>query len=198
MANLKLTYRIAVFLVDLISKSWRIKIVQGKIPDKGIVVFWHGYMLPVWYVLKNKRPIAVVSQSKDGEILSSLLIKWLFTLIRGSSSKDGREVLNEVTLLAKDNLIAMTPDGPRGPSMTMKPGAVVASVRSGAPVFLLGVKIHQSFTFKRSWDNFKLPCPFSKIEISISDPFINDINLTNEQITDRIKVCELELQKLYD
>src|SRR3974377_819178 len=84
--------------------------------SKKIFVFWHKNMLIGWWIFRNNNPIALVSQSSDGEILTNILKKWNYELTRGSSSKGGKEALNE--LIEKTNTgnpIIITPDGPRGP-----------------------------------------------------------------------------------
>jgi len=195
MNNLPLKYRIAGILVSILSSSWRIKISGNRPRKSGIVLFWHGYMLPGWLAFKNTGSYAVVSLSKDGRILSHLLSNWGLSLIRGSSSKGGREVLNEITKVCTEHIVLMTPDGPRGPKYNMKPGAVIASVRTGAPVYLCRISIGSKFIFKKSWDNFILPLPFSKVLLDYSKEYYFDNNLTNDEINVEINKLEQELNK---
>jgi lysophospholipid acyltransferase (LPLAT)-like uncharacterized protein len=196
MPDLQPKYRIAICLMNLISKTWRIRI-KGKIPDKGVAVFWHGYMLPVWFAFKSKAPVAVVSQSKDGSILSSLLERLGYELIRGSSSKDGKLVLNEICTLVQNKLVLITPDGPRGPERKMKPGAVIAAKRTSSELFLVGVKMGFHIPFNKSWDKFKVPMPFSKIEVLISDPILISDKLSISEVDDIISLCDSKLNNLY-
>ena len=188
-------YRLIIFLLNLLSKTWRIQ-TSGYAGDftKGIVVFWHGSMLAVWKYFAKYQPVAVVSLSKDGEILSRLLSKWGFSLIRGSSSRKGKEVLEEIVKATSEKLILMTPDGPRGPIYVMKPGAVVSASRSGVPIYLCGVKINYKHTFIRSWDKFQLPLPFSRIEINVSQPYFIE-KMADKEIID-LKISELQTNLL--
>lgn len=159
-------------LFTAISKTWRIKI-NGQFPDSpAIIVFWHGAMLPAWKIFSKFHPVGVVSKSKDGQILSDLLQHWGFRLIRGSSSTDAKEVLIKMVLYAKDNYVLITPDGPKGPINKFKPGAAIASARTGTPIHFLNVNIIKSYTFKKSWDKFQFPKLFSQIEIEISEPML--------------------------
>ena len=160
-------YKIARLILELISCTWRFK-VEGALPlSGGILAFWHGYMLPVWKYFSFQKPFAVVSQSHDGEILSNLLSSWGYRLIRGSSSKGSKEALEEIIDLAGNNLVLITPDGPRGPYHEFKPGAVIAAQRSGVNLYLCKVQIRWKFVFKKSWDKFNLPLPFAKIKLNI-------------------------------
>lgn len=187
---MKTSHKIAVNLLNLISKTWRIKI-EGKFPDKpGIILFWHGKMLPVWKSFSKHSPVGVVSKSKDGQILSALLEKWNFRLIRGSSSSDSKKVLNDMQELAPGNFMLITPDGPRGPMNKMKAGGVITALRAEVPLYLCGVKISKKHIFEKSWDKFNLPMPFSSIILSFSDKHILKRDSEREEI-DRI-ICDLE------
>lgn len=186
--KLSFKHRAAVTLMNLISKTWRIK-VEGEMPSgNGIVIFWHGKMLPAWKILAGNNPYAVVSQSKDGEILSELLKRWGFELMRGSSSKDGKKILEKLIFTATSNLVLMTPDGPRGPREVMKAGAVIAAQRANAPLFLCGILIKSKKIFKKSWDLFEFPLPFTKIIVKYSKPFYiakyEERYLTESKISD--------------
>jgi lysophospholipid acyltransferase (LPLAT)-like uncharacterized protein len=186
-------YKIVVLLLDVISKTWRIKVI-GQLPNSpSIVVFWHGFMLPVWKLFSKKNPVGVVSQSKDGQILSDLLGKWNFDLIRGSSSKDGKEVLASIVQNASKRIVLMTPDGPRGPKNIFKAGAVIASIRSNSPIVFCGVNISCKKIFTKSWDSFVLPLPFSKITISLSEPLQIKNDLDRIEIDNMINICGTKL-----
>lgn len=191
--KLKFKHKFAASLLQLIAKSWRIKI-NGILPDtKGIIVFWHGMMLPGWYICRNLKPIGVVSTSKDGEILSHLLTKWGFELIRGSSSKGGKEVLNEIVSKASNRIIVMTPDGPRGPIYKFKAGAVVAAHRSNVSIYLCRIKITKNIVFNKSWDNFNLPLPFSSIVVEVINKGKIPENSGKNEINSYIDSFEKEL-----
>ena len=173
---------IATGLINLISKTWRIKII-GQLPTSpSIVVFWHGSMLPVWKLFENKNANAVVSKSKDGQLLSDLLEKWGFSLIRGSSSQSAKEVLHKIIKKSTESFILITPDGPRGPIFEFKAGAVVAAFRANVPIVFVKVKIFSKKQFLRSWDKFQFPYPFSKCEIVLSDKIYIDNNSSREEI----------------
>jgi len=194
--GLKLSHRLGISLVGLISKTWRYEII-GSIPEiPAIIAFWHGFMLPVWKFFSKYNPTAVVSLSKDGEVLSEILENWNYKLIRGSSSKGGKEVLESIVEGAIDGYTLITPDGPQGPIYVFKPGAVIASQRSGVPLELCGVKIKSKFKFKKSWDMFELPCPFSKIILNFSEPIKINKESDKDEIDKLLKVCESKLKEI--
>jgi lysophospholipid acyltransferase (LPLAT)-like uncharacterized protein len=103
-------------------------------------------------------------------MLSDMLQTWGYTLLRGSSSNGGKEVLLRIISAAKENYVLITPDGPRGPRQEFKAGAIVAAQRSGAKIVFVKANIINKYKFYRSWDRFEFPYPFAKIKIFISEP----------------------------
>lgn len=188
--KIEFKYKIALFILNLLSKTWRIKILGKEPTNSGIVAFWHGYMLPVWKYFAKYKPVAVVSQSKDGELLSNLLSYWGYSLIRGSSSKGGKIVLEEIINRAKNDIILMTPDGPKGPIYEFKAGAVIASQRSNSILYLCKVEMNCRFIFKKSWDKFSLPLPFSKVILQIIEIGTIPNHYDREEIDKLIKECQ--------
>ncbi len=193
MEKVKLKYKIASLLIALLVRTWRIKI-SGNLPkSNAIVVFWHGKMLPGWYIFRKHNPIGVVSPSKDGEILSYLLSLWNYRLLRGSSNQNSKQLLEEITAEAKNNLIVMTPDGPKGPIYKMKAGALVAAQRANVPIILCGIQSDCSKLFIKSWDRFLLPFPFAKVIINLSAPIFISPALNREEVSMKIEELEMEL-----
>lgn len=187
---LQFKYIILLKLLNLISKTWRFE-TNGNFPtDIGIVAFWHGYMLPVWKYFAKYSPTAIVSQSKDGEILSTILELWGYELARGSSSKGGKEALDLLIEKAKSKLVLITPDGPRGPYHNFKAGAVITSYRTQNELYLCKVLISNKYVFKKSWDKFEFPLPFSKIVLHFQHPIILNKNASRDEIDEIIKDCE--------
>lgn len=179
-------------LVSLIAKTWRINIDNSDFQDNSIIAFWHSRMLPVWYYFRNINPYAVVSKSKDGAILSSLLETWGLKLIRGSSSKGGKEVLELIIDNLNENMILITPDGPRGPKEVFKPGIFIASHRTQKPIYFIEVNIKRKLIFKKAWDMFEFPMPFSKIYFKVSGPVIVPSNLNKEELNVYIQNFKVE------
>jgi hypothetical protein len=142
--------------------------------SKGVFfAFWHGKMIVGWqlalYLFPGKTPLAIVSQSKDGEILANALEKLQFRLIRGSSSK-GKEIIksDSEAALKKGSLIAITPDGPRGPIETLKYGFIRMASETSTPIVFASIQYKNAWVFSKSWDRFQIPKPFSKATIKLT------------------------------
>lgn len=201
---------IFVKLIVLISYTWRIKIKDNdklkelkqldNLNDNLIFAFWHQKMFPVWYYLPKLFPnkvAALVSKSKDGQILSNILSHWGVEVVSGSSSKGGREALEILQSKIKTKHILITPDGPRGPIFQFKPGALVISARESKKIVLVGVKIVEHFTFTKSWDKFQFPFPFAKVIIDFE--IIDNIKSDEKVIIDyNIEILNRLLNKIND
>ncbi len=193
---LKAKHKTGVFLLNIISKTWRFK-VNGNKPEKpSVIVFWHGLMLPAWKFFSGSNPNALVSLSSDGEILSALLTKWNFNVIRGSSSKGGRQALEQMIDNAAKGYLLITPDGPRGPARKFKPGAAVAARKSGVPLVLCGVRPSARIMFGKSWDRFIIPMPFSAIHLNFSKAYSLDSGGINDEVRIDTDIYEDELNEL--
>ncbi|HVO72600.1 MAG TPA: lysophospholipid acyltransferase family protein [Ignavibacteriaceae bacterium] len=163
-----------------------------------IVAFWHGTMLVPWYLHKNQNTVALISKSKDGDLLAKLLRKWNYTIVRGSSTEGGEVALGIMVDYAKNfKSIAVTPDGPKGPAHKLKAGAVVASKKSGVPLILLGIGIQKKKVLK-SWDKFEIPMMFSCVHAVYSNPIFIEAGLSYEETSKMISHCELKLNELQD
>jgi lysophospholipid acyltransferase (LPLAT)-like uncharacterized protein len=161
---------IASAAIRLLARTWRVTL-EGRVPTGPcIIAFWHGEMLPVWYAFRFLRPVALVSASRDGGLLATLLADWGYRVVRGSSSKGGSEALGDLVREAAHSVVLITPDGPRGPAHVAKPGAVVAAHRAGVPLVLVRMRATRVKRFERSWDRFCLPLPFAAITLHVSAP----------------------------
>ncbi len=163
-----------------------------------VLAFWHGAMYYPWYANRGKGFAALVSKSKDGQLLADLLEKWKYNVVRGSSHIGGKAALDEMISLADSNYsIAITPDGPTGPYREMKAGAVVTALKTKIPIVLMAVGYKKKYVLN-SWDKFEIPKPFSKVKVIYSSPVFIDESLSREETTLRIKGLERELNKLQE
>lgn len=191
------------FIVNLVIKTYRIRIYNDdevkKLYKSGknfISAFWHGRMLIPWYVNRKYKIAALVSKSKDGEILTRLLKNWNYNVVRGSSHIGGKEALNIMEKTIDEGYsFAITPDGPTGPPYKMKAGAVVLAHRKSIPLLLLGTASNRNFVFK-SWDKFQVPKPFSKVSVVYSEPIYVREDSSREEINKLIEECEIKLTGL--
>ncbi|MBN1638286.1 MAG: lysophospholipid acyltransferase family protein [Ignavibacteriales bacterium] len=199
----KIGFVILPFLFDVLCKTLRVKVknknnIERFIKERQnfVIAFWHGTMLYAWYYCRKNKMAALVSQSKDGELLTRILKKWRYNIVRGSSSIGGKEAINIMVDLSKEDYsIAITPDGPRGPALEMKAGAVVTAKKSAIPLVLIAVAYKRK-KILNSWDKFQIPFPFTKCCIVFAEPIIIENHLTYEETNEMIKKSEMELKKI--
>jgi lysophospholipid acyltransferase (LPLAT)-like uncharacterized protein len=161
-----------------------------------VVAFWHGKMAVGWYIHRNMNCSALVSKSKDGDLLANILKRWNYKIVRGSSHIGGSEALEMLLELINQNYsLAITPDGPTGPANKMKAGAVISAKKSNVPLILAGISCNKKIVFQ-SWDKFELPLPFSKVTVKYSDAITIDKNLSYEETSGVITQCEILLNQL--
>ena len=188
--------RIASAAIRALARTWSVHI-EGRFPTGPcIVAFWHGEMLPVWFAFRALRPVALVSPSTDGAILADLLTDWGYTVVKGSSSRGGKEALQIMVEQAASNVVLITPDGPRGPAHVAKPGAVIAAHRAGVPLILVRMRATRTKVFHRSWDKFQLPLPFAQITLHMSAPIEVPSFLSREEIDGVIADVSEHLHRL--
>ena len=90
-----------------------------------VFCFWHSQQLQFAYGFGHCNISTIVSSSKDGTIVSTIAKRWGQGIIRGSSSRNGASAIREcVRVLGNGENVALTPDGPRGPIHSVKPGVI--------------------------------------------------------------------------
>ena len=109
---------------------------------------------------------AMVSASKDGGFLASILECFGVHPVRGSSSRRGPQALLELTSWAERGYdLAITPDGPRGPRYVVQEGIMALAQVTGLPI--VPASWHVTWKLQaKSWDRFQIPLPFSRCEMA--------------------------------
>jgi hypothetical protein len=111
----------------------------------------------------------MISRSADGEVIAGVANRTGWYTIRGSSSRGGREALQEMIERVKETgLAAHILDGPRGPAGIVKPGAIYLANAVGAVIVPFYASADKAWFF-RSWDRFMLPKPFTRVTLRFGD-----------------------------
>lgn len=137
-----------------------------------VLCSWHDSMIPLIRWLAPSRVHMLASLSHDGELIARICQQLGARLVRGSSTRGGKEAVCEITQAASafhNFQVGVTVDGPRGPRHVAKPGVLVIGQRIGAPVIPLGIAISREWR-TRSWDRLRIPFPFSRIVIASAGP----------------------------
>ena len=154
-----------------------------------VFYFWHQnlFAAPILRKLrKHRRMLGLMSASKDGAWLETL-VKWFkVEAVRGSSSWRGTMALQELEAHKHTRCdIIITPDGPKGPRCQCKPGSLRWVAMHHFDVVSLNFKM-QCFWQLNSWDGFKIPYPFSKIFIQVQQPSYVDAEHLNQFLQEQL------------
>lgn len=135
-----------------------------------IIIVWHGRtMLPVFYC-RNMGIQAIISLSRDGELQSRIFERFGFAVIRGSSGRGGmKAALTAVKRLQEGGVLAITPDGPKGPANEVQDGTIFMAKKAGVPIMPLGVGISRR-KLMPTWDSYALPKPFCRCGLIFGEP----------------------------
>lgn len=186
-----LHFRVIPFLVAGLSKLWSYTLRvrrEGFEPVEGLVArdariilaFWHRrlFMMPLSYPFHRRtgggeeRGVAILSSdSKDGE-RSAATWRWFgIHAVRGTASDDGAKALVRMIQAVKQGWdFGITPDGPRGPLMELKPGTLALARKTGAWIVPVSLAFDHSFELK-TWDRMVIPFPFATCVIKYGVPY---------------------------
>lgn len=144
-------------------------------PDGGKIVacIWHGrfsLIHKLWRFGKDvPRAKMLVSRSNEGGITAHISRTVGAEVIRGSAGKDRKKVKGGVEAMfamarhiETGGVMALTPDGPKGPRMRVKRGPVVLAKIAEAPLVAVTWATSNGFIVKDSWDQFVFPLPFGR------------------------------------
>ncbi|PYJ70452.1 MAG: hypothetical protein DME75_09210, partial [Verrucomicrobia bacterium] len=132
-------------LLQLWARTLRYEIEDGAgivgkpIAENYIGALWHNRLLLFPFVLRrflfNRHGAALISASRDGELLTAAIKRFDYDVVRGSSSRLGaRAILQLSEMIASGHDVVITPDGPRGPAYELGPGIIFLAQKSGAAV----------------------------------------------------------------
>jgi lysophospholipid acyltransferase (LPLAT)-like uncharacterized protein len=172
----KLTPAAASWALRLLAATLRLRreekpVVPPRAAGAGaIYVVWHARLLLLPYLYRRRGLFALVSRSEDGSMIADLLRRFGFVTVRGSSSRGGAGGLRALArAIGEGHSVVVVPDGPRGPREVLKAGVVVLARLTGAPVVPVAVGASSEWR-ARSWDEFRIPKPFSRCVVRFGEP----------------------------
>ncbi len=165
------TFRYELVFEDQSDKPIFFNDIFGKRPHENNLLygFFHQSQIGIVSYFERKNLTVMVSPSRDGEIIATLLNEVGFRLIRGSSSKNPKKTLLKSFKEVNDGYsLGITVDGPRGPAFKPKEGIITISKETGRAIVPISIKASKYYIFDKAWDKTILPYPFSKIQIVVS------------------------------
>jgi lysophospholipid acyltransferase (LPLAT)-like uncharacterized protein len=166
---------------------------KEQIKTPAIWVAWHGQIILIPYIYKQIGETAgkihiIVSEHLHGDFAIRIFKNYInFDFIRGSSRKGAIKALKSaIEKLQMGENVGITPDGPKGPLHSVSDGAITLSLKCNVPVIAIGWSADRYWQLK-SWDEARIPKPFSTIMYKISNPIYIDKNDDKNKVKDIIK-----------
>jgi lysophospholipid acyltransferase (LPLAT)-like uncharacterized protein len=163
----------------------RAGIVGRPVKENYIGALWHNRLLVFPFVLRRFFPqrhgAALISASRDGDLIADVVQRFGYDVIRGSSSRLGASAILQLTeVLASGRDVVITPDGPRGPAYELGPGIIFLAQKSGAAVVPMNLEYSRCWRLG-SWDRFIVPRPFARVRVLIDRPYRVTATTTPEE-----------------
>ncbi|MBD3166677.1 DUF374 domain-containing protein [bacterium] len=158
----------------------------------------HGRMfLPVWFH-RHTNLTTLVSQSRDGELVTRLVRGLGHDTVRGSSHRGASAGLKGLLrVLKRGGVVALMVDGPKGPAYEPKIGTIAVARMSGAPILPIVGAARHAWTFN-SWDRFQLPQPFTVGVVAYGEPLRVPREADEEEMERYRRILQAHLVSLRD
>ena len=159
--------------------------------EPGIGAFWHRCIFPAVWIWRGRGIVVLNTVHFDGQWTRRVVERLGFGTAQGSSTRGGVEGLTAMArYLDAGRHVAFTIDGPRGPRYVAKPGPVILARRTGRPISVFHIGLERAHTFKKSWDLFRLPYPFSRAVMFVAPP----IRVPTDADSETMKRKQAEMQ----
>src|SRR5262245_55386841 len=169
-----------------------------------IYAFYHEVMLfPAYYWAWPEMQI-LISDHRDGELITQVVSRLGFGVVRGSTTRGGARALREMAHRVDRGHLCVTPDGPKGPRRHVHQGLAYLASRTGLPIVSAGMAFRRPWR-ARSWDRFAVPRPFSAAACVTPAPVVvppdadrDAIEAARAEVERRMKEATLEAEAWVD
>lgn len=167
--------------------------------QSSIGAFWHRCIIPTLWYYRHHGIVVMITMNFDGLWTSRVVEKLGYRVAQGSSSRGGMNALNAMAREVEAGWdVAFTPDGPRGPRYVAKPGPVMLARRTGKPITVFHIGLDSAHTFRKSWDNLRLPRPFSRAVLVMAPPIYVAADADSEEMQNKIAEMQAALERVRD
>jgi lysophospholipid acyltransferase (LPLAT)-like uncharacterized protein len=195
--KLRLLINIACIMVWLLGRSLRFRVIGREHVERyygkeGFIInAWHGQQLMGSYFFRGRGFYILSSLHRDGEISSSIMRKFGWKIIRGSSTKGGvHGTIELMKVLRQGAGTVITPDA-QGPIYHIEPGSIYLAKKTGAVLIPFAFIYDRKWISEKSWDKFVVPKPFARCVAYMGTPLKVTAELTEENM-------EIEKRRLQD
>jgi hypothetical protein len=147
---------------------------------------WHG--LASFHMLISAHP--------DGRIIAGAMSYFGIGTIAGSTNRGASSALRAILKQLKEGgCVGITPDGPRGPAMTVSIGIVNIARLAGVPI----VPVTYATSRRRelaTWDRFHLALPFGRGVFLFGEPIDLAAELDEEGLENARRLLETRMVEM--
>lgn len=198
----KVAATIAIALIRGVSSTLRLK-VEGweqyqDSDEKLIFCGWHGKSFIFANQFRKRGYWVIISNSNDGDIQDMVFRALGFRTIRGSTGQGRggiKAALQGVKALKEGGTMAITPDGPRGPTKVVQGGVMLMAKKSGAKLVPVGISAERAW-YAKSWDSYMIPKPFSRAKMIFGAPLSVPEKASEEEVESIRLEFEREIERL--
>lgn len=181
--------------------TWRVTVIESKThrdiqADGRSCVFahWHRDELAVVRYVGALRVATMTALSDDGALIDFVIRQLGGTTVRGSSQGGGSGALRGLLrLMSSGHCASLAVDGPQGPIFRSKPGVFQLSKLARVPIIPVGVASCDRIIFRKSWNQARLPKPFTRVVVVFGEPFEADVqgesDLQCPRLAQRLDAC---------
>ncbi len=162
-----------------------------------IIALWHKHLTMMFPLAKTYTPsiryACVISDSRDGRLLTNALLSYPNADIIKTPHNARHIALKQIiyTLQYEKSAVVITPDGPQGPPMEIKPGIIFAAQKTGATIFPISWSAKHYWKLQ-TWDSMVIPKPWTHISFAFGKPLrVTGDSETESQIL-RSNLIDLE------
>jgi len=167
--------------------------------EPGIGAFWHRCIFPAVWIWRNRGIVVLNTVHFDGQRHRRVVERLGFGTVQGSSTRGGISGITEMAKCIEEGRhVAFTIDGPRGPRFVAKPGPVILARRTGRQVSVFHIGLKWAITFKKAWDLFQLPIPFTRAVMFIAPPICVPSDAGSEQMKQKQDEMQAALERVRD
>ncbi len=177
--------------------------IYKKIEDKRPIIFafWHNRLMMMPFFthkfkkkIKNHNFMTLASKHGDGRFVGMVMEKFGLISILGST-QDGRKASRGIDYSSMRKIIdglkngyslGITPDGPRGPNQQINGELINIARLTKSCVIALSYSSSNFKIIKKSWDQFKIPLPFSRLCFVVDEIYF-EVEKNSENDKDFLK-----------